>query len=131
MKAYSDRCSGCARAEADMRVCGKCGGGKCSFCGSASCLRGDTMRPGSSVIDGEDIRECGRYIYAGELVATWITLSSNKKGTLRFALCMGCYRSATLDYSGPGLPPSRFTIGRLRDCIPCGYHTAVIEEVGL
>lgn len=92
------------------------------------CLRGDSCAPSSTTIDGRKVDTCGRDIFAGELVATWINLSSNGKTTIRRAVCMLCYRNATLDYYGPGLEPGRFVLGRLKNCLTCGYHPAVIKE---
>lgn len=102
--------------------CGVCGKGRCRFCGDPLCLRDLVSRPSSTVLDGVMVDECGRYLRAGELVATWIELSANKASTLRWALCMECY-----DRAYKGVNPGRITFGWLNNCIPCGYHSADIE----
>ena len=104
------------------RRCGVCGRGRCRFCNSPSCLRGEEYRPSATRIDGVEVQECGRYLRAGELAATWIELDSTKAGTIRWAICIGCY-----DRAYAGVNPGRITFGWLKNCLPCGYHTANIE----
>lgn len=117
-----DRCGGLGIPD---RRCGACGAGFCPFCRNDWCMRDDAYRSSDGCIDGVGFDQCGRYLRAGEMAATWITLDAAKTGTLRFAICMRCYDHALF----AGVPRGRFVLGTLKDCITCGYHTAVIDEI--
>ena len=101
----------------------------CRFCKDKFCLHhlGDG-RPNDSEIDGHTYNQCGRWIRAGELVASWITLSANKMSTLRYVMCMSCYDSVVHPYGDHPLPESRFWVAPLENCMTCGYHGARIGD---